>query len=64
MSNSDLKILPNPLVEPAANLKYSPIESLFFSRALVNDCAESLTVVKDAENCLVAFIELTRFLVS
>jgi hypothetical protein len=37
------------------------MESLFFSSAVVKDSELLFTVVREAENCLVALMELTRF---
>ena len=60
--NSVLNSFPKVLVEPAAYLKYCPIENLFFSSDVVNAWVALCTVVKDAPNFLVALIELTKFL--
>jgi hypothetical protein len=48
--NSAAKLLPKVFVAPAAYLKYSRIENLFFSREFVKDSAVLLTVFSSAEN--------------
>jgi len=61
VSNSVLKILLNAFVDPAANLKYSLVESLFFSNDSVNDSALLLIFFKLALNLPVALIEFIKF---
>ena len=59
-SNSLLKSLPKVLLDAPANLKYSPMESLFRSRAVVKDSALLFTVVRDAANLPVALRLFTK----
>ena len=53
-SNSLLNSLPKVLLDAPAKRKYSPIENLFLSRAVVKDSVLLFTVVIDAANLPVA----------
>jgi hypothetical protein len=61
VSNSDLNSLPKVFVDAPEYLKYSRIESLFFSKAFVKDSVVVFTVRISAENLPVAFMLFIKF---